>query len=276
MRLVSLASGSKGNAVLVSTDRTRILVDCGITAKRADESLKALGVEKGLGDIDALLLTHEHSDHIRGVKRLMSAWQIPVYATEGTLSSLARVTGDEYFRYAGRTLMEPVRADFELEIGDISILPFSTYHDAAEPCAYSFSAAGENGAGTAAAVLTDCGHYDDYITAHLTELDALLLEANHDPEMLARGPYPMALKRRIFSPRGHMSNPDAGELLAKVFAPRLKSVLLGHLSMENNTHRIALETVGRTLSALRGQEAADMLSLDVAPQNGLSRDLHFI
>ena len=274
MRLVSLASGSRGNATLLCAGETRILVDCGIAAKRADESLKALGIEKGLGGIDALLLTHEHTDHIKGVKRLMSAWQIPVYAGEGTLKALAGVSGDDYFRYAGRALMEPVRADFELEIGDISILPFATWHDAAEPYAYRFEAREENGRETAAAVLTDCGHYDDYIAAHLTELDALLLEANHDLQMLARGPYPMMLKRRILSPRGHLSNLDAGELLSRIFAPRLKSVLLGHLSMENNTQKVALDTVAGKLRELRGQEAVSMITLDAAPQNGISRDLH--
>ncbi len=269
MKLINLASGSKGNATLLCAGNTKVLVDCGVSAKYANEALKSAGIEEGLGGIDALLLTHEHSDHIRGVKRLMAAWNIPVYGTAGTLRALPGVTGDEYFNYAGRALMEAVRADFEFEIGELSIQPFSIYHDAAEPCAFRFESH-EGEQTSCAAVLTDCGHYDDYIIGHLTDLDAMLLEANHDLRMLTTGRYPMMLKRRILSGTGHLSNPDSGELLSKVFAPRLKSVLLGHLSQENNTPEIAAETVRRKLIELRGEEAAELVSLSTASQNRVS------
>lgn len=269
MKFVSLASGSSGNASFVCTDKTKILIDCGISARKTDTLLKSIGVSDGLKSIDAVLLTHEHSDHIKGAKRISSAYGIPIFASGGTIDSLAEATKDEYFNYAGRELTEQVRADFEFEIGDMSIIPFRIYHDAKEPCGYRIEAR-ENGRTAAVAVMTDCGHYDDYICDHLTELDAMLLEANHDPAMLAAGPYPMALKRRIMSDRGHLSNEAAGELLAKVFAPRLKSVVLGHISKENNTPELAERTVREGLSRLRGSKALSMLSIRTASQDKLT------
>lgn len=263
MKFLSLVSGSSGNASLIATDSTKILVDCGISAKKTDILLKEAGVENGLLEIDALILTHEHSDHIRGVKRAMSAYGIPVYGSEGTLSALSAATKDEYFNYAGRGLMEPVKADFEFSVGDIHILPFKIYHDAAEPYAYRFEVY-EADKCTETALMTDCGHFDDYISDHLTELDALLMEANHDPVMLQNGPYPMMLKRRIISGRGHLSNASAGELLANIFQPKLKRVKLGHLSKENNTPELAVATVRDKLISLRGAETAGMLDIAAA------------
>lgn len=270
MKFYSLVSGSSGNASLISSGSTNILIDCGISAKKTDALLKEAGLDGGLNDIDALLITHEHSDHIRGIKRVMSAYGIPVYGSEGTLSSLARTAKDEYFNYAGRELMEPVRADFELSIGDISITPFNIYHDAAEPVAYRFECA-EGESSKTAAVMTDCGHFDDYICAHLQELDALILEANHDLKLLADGPYPMNLKRRILSGIGHLSNPDSGKLLSKVCGKRLKSVRLGHLSRENNEPQLAVKTVREGLIKSGLEAEAAMLSVEAASPEQLTK-----
>ena len=272
MKMVSLASGSKGNCTLIRTDDACILVDCGISAKRTEEALRAVGLS--LRDVDALLLTHEHIDHIRGVKRLMSAYDIPVYATEGTLKNLARITGDEYFNYAGRDRMEMIHADREFQIGSVSILPFATYHDVAEPCGYRFEISQQQNdlrRHVSLAVMTDCGHYDDYIADHLMYLDAMLLESNHDRGTLANGPYPIYLKRRIMSSEGHLSNHAAGQLLTEILSPKMTSVLLGHLSQENNTHQRALGTVRDELAAAFGDAAADRIDLNVAPQDGLSK-----
>ena len=263
MKFYSLVSGSSGNASLISSGRTNILIDCGISAKKTDALLREAGLSGGLNDIDALFVTHEHSDHIRGIKRVMSAYSIPVYGSEGTLDSLAKAARDEYFNYAGRELMESVRADFEISIGDISITPFNIYHDAAEPLAYRFECCGEGGS-RAAALMTDCGHFDDYICDHLKELDALILEANHDLKLLADGPYPMMLKRRILSGIGHLSNPDSGKLLSKICGKRLKSVRLGHLSRENNEPQLAVKTVRESLIASGLEAEAAMLSLEAA------------
>ena len=271
MKMISLASGSKGNATLIRTAHQTILVDCGISAKRAEEALRQLGLS--LRDVDALLLTHEHIDHIRGVKRLMAAYDIPVYGTEGTLQGLGRVTGDEYFRYAGRDKMEVIRPDREFRLGDVNVLPFRIYHDVAEPCGFHFEMdqEGENlRRHVRFAVMTDCGHFDDYIADHLRYLDTLLLESNHDRGMLVNGPYPMALKRRIMSSDGHLSNHAAGQLLSEILSPKLQSVTLGHLSQENNTPETALKTVRQMLSEAFGPETAGRVELHVAPQDGLS------
>ena len=272
MKLVSLSSGSKGNATFICTDTTKVLIDCGISAKKADEGLKALGYS--LSSLDAVLLTHEHSDHIKGVKRIMQTCGIPVYATGGTLNNLSRVSGDEYFNYAGRELMEEIYIEKEFNVGDISFLPFRIYHDVAEPCGYRIAAdqEGENLRRHAElAVLTDCGHFDDRIADHLKLIDAMLLETNHDGGMLANGPYPMPLKRRIMSAVGHLSNNSAGQLIAEVMSPKLKSILLGHLSHENNTHELALNTVREEVSRVYGSDVGAALDMMVAPQEAVSR-----
>ncbi len=272
MKFVSLSSGSKGNATLICSDKTKILVDCGISAKKANEMLKVLGLS--LNEIDALLLTHEHTDHIKGARRLMQAYGIPVYATGGTLGNLARVTGDEYFNYSGRELMEEIYTDRGFLLGDIEVLPFRIYHDVAQPCAYRFELHQEGGdkrKHVEAAVITDCGHFDDEIRDHLKLLDVLLLEANHDRAMLTNGPYPMQLKRRIMSSDGHLSNNASGQLLSEIISPKLKAVLLGHLSHENNTHELALKTVKAELAGVYGEQLADNLDINVAPQDALSR-----
>ncbi len=269
MKFYSLVSGSSGNASLICSGETNILIDCGISAKKADELLKEAGLDAGLDDIDALFITHEHSDHIRGIKRAMSAYGIPVYGSEGTLDSLARAARDEYFNYAGRELMEPVRADFEINIGDISITPFNIYHDATEPVAYRFECS-EAGGSRAAAIMTDCGHFDDYICDHLMQLDALILESNHDLKLLANGPYPMNLKRRILSGIGHLSNPDSGKLLSNICGARLKSVRLGHLSRENNEPELAVRTVRESLIKSGLEAEAARLSLEAASPSQLT------
>ena len=274
MKFYSLVSGSSGNASLLSAGRTNILIDCGISAKKADTLLKEAGLSGGINDLDAVLLTHEHSDHIRGIKRIMSAYGIPVYGSTGTLKSLAQATRDEYFNYAGKKLMEAVRADFEVNIGEISFTPFDIYHDAAEPVAYRFETHEKHDA--SAAIMTDCGHYDDYICDHLTGLDALILESNHDPEKLAKGPYPMSLKRRILSGTGHLSNGDAGDLLSRIYEPKLKSVKLGHLSRENNTPELAISTVCDRFKILRGEEALRLISIETASCDQLTEVYDFL
>ena len=286
MKFVSLASGSSGNCTFVGTDTAKILIDCGISAKRIDESLRALGF--CAEELDAVFLTHEHTDHIKGLKRLMSAYHIPVYASAGTLSALSGALRDEYFNFAGRDLMHEVRADETIRINGLHVTPFRISHDAAQPFAYRMEAAqalslfadDANGADdgahgchvAAAAVATDLGYFDDEICRHLMGLDVLLLEANHDRGMLANGNYPMGLKRRIMSRAGHLSNNSCGQLLAEIVNPRLCHVFLGHLSRENNTPHAALETVEAELLRCLGPRARSMQlpEISVAPHDGMS------
>ena len=285
MIFVSLASGSSGNCTFVGTDTAKILIDCGISAKKIDESLRALGF--CASELDAVFLTHEHTDHIKGLKRLMSAYQVPVYASAGTLGSLARALRDEYFNFAGRPLMHEVRAAEPVMIRSLRVLPFAISHDAAQPFGYRMEATealslfddaagqeAENGCRTAAAaVATDMGYFDDAIRDQLLGLDVLLLEANHDRGMLANGPYPISLKRRIMSREGHLSNNSCGQLLAEIVNPRLRHVFLGHLSKENNTPQAALKTVREELLRALGSRAQEMMlpEISVAPHDGMSQ-----
>lgn len=263
MFFASLASSSSGNCTLLSTGKENILIDCGISAKRINDGLKELGL--CLEQIDAVLLTHEHIDHIKGLKRIMSGYSIPVYSSFGTYNNLAAVTKDEYFTYAGTELFHPVQADIDFYIGNTLVQPFKTYHDTPGPLGYRFEMEApvfEHDA--ACCVLTDCGHYDRYICSHLLNLDALLIESNHDVDMLMNGPYPMFLKRRIYSDCGHSSNASCAELLKNIYSPRLRNVLLAHLSDENNDPAKALSFVEREV-------AIPDLDISVAPKSETSK-----
>lgn len=233
MRLCSIASGSSGNCIYTGTDRTHLLVDAGISAKRIEAGLKDLQVEGK--DIEGLLITHEHSDHIKGVGILARRYGLPIYATEGTIAQMKKMT---CLGAIDEGLYHVVRADERFTIGDMEVEPFRISHDAAEPVAYRFEC-GEK----SAAVATDMGVYTDYIVEHLQGLDVLLLEANHDIQMLQVGPYPYPLKQRILGERGHLSNESAGQLLCKILHDNMKKIYLGHLSKENNYAELAYETV---------------------------------
>ena len=181
------------------------------------------------------MITHEHSDHIKGLGVLARKHHVPIYGTEETLREVAANTKlGEY----PKELLHPVLPDADFEIGDLTLEPFSIHHDAANPVAYRVSHEKKN-----VAVATDIGHFDQYTIDHLKDLDALLLEANHDVNMLETGPYPYYLKRRILGDHGHLSNENAGRLLNYILNDKLKHILLGHLSKENNYEALAYETV---------------------------------
>lgn len=233
MRLCSIASGSSGNCIYTGSDQTHLLVDAGISAKRIEAGLKELQLEGK--DIQGLLITHEHSDHIKGVGVLARKFGVPIYATEGTIAQMKETS---CLGKVDESLYHVIRADEHFQIGDVEIEPFQISHDAAEPVAYRFKSGGKS-----AAVATDMGFYNDYIVEHLKGLDVLLLESNHDIQMLQVGPYPYILKQRILGSRGHLSNESAGQLLCKVLHDNMKKIYLGHLSKENNYAELAYETV---------------------------------
>lgn len=233
MRLCSIASGSSGNCIYTGSDRTHLLVDGGISAKKIEAGLKELDLTGNV--IQGLLITHEHSDHVKGVGVLARRYGVPIYATEGTISQMKTMSS---LGVIDESLYHVVHAEEPFLIGDMKIEPFAISHDAAEPVAYRFSC-GEK----SAAVATDMGVYDDRIVAHLQGLDAVLLEANHDIQMLQVGPYPYPLKQRILGERGHLSNESAGQLLCRILHDRMKKIYLGHLSKENNYAELAYETV---------------------------------
>lgn len=233
MELCSIASGSSGNCIFVGTDRASVLVDAGISGKRVEMGLRS--IDRCAADMDGILITHEHSDHIKGLGVLARRYKLPIYATAGTIRAMSTMSG------LGKMpdgIFHEIRADEDFLIQDMTVKPFTIAHDAAEPVGYRFEC-GDKSVGIA----TDLGHYDNYTVEHLTRLDALLLEANHDVHMLQVGGYPYYLKQRILGDRGHLSNENAGRLLCRLLHDNLKTVLLGHLSKENNYEKLAYETV---------------------------------
>ena len=180
-------------------------------------------------------MTHEHSDHIKGLGVLSRKYHLPIYGTKETLDEIAACKTLGTFDTG---LLSPIEPDVDFQIGDLTVKPFKIDHDAVNPVAYRV----ENGS-KAVAVATDMGHFDQYVIDHLQKLDAILLESNHDVRMLETGPYPYYLKRRILGDHGHLSNENAGRLLCRLLHDNLKAIFLGHLSRENNYEELAYETV---------------------------------
>lgn len=259
MRMASIASGSSGNSIYIGSDQTHILIDAGISNKRIECGLRELGIEAD--ELSALLITHEHSDHIKGLKVFLKKHRIPVYASPGSLDEIRRMGLAEGFE----KLLVPISPECRTRIGDLTIKPFRIDHDAREPFAYRVSTGGK-----AVAVATDLGHYDEEVVEHLRNLDAVLVEANHDIRMLEAGPYPYHLKRRILSDFGHLSNESAGKLLCRIFHQGLKKIFLGHLSSENNYPSLAYEAVKCELCLLTGLSSGGEIPIEVAKRERLS------
>lgn len=250
MRLWVLGSGSGGNAVLIECEETRVLIDAGFSARRLAERMRQCGVDPA--SVDALLLTHEHSDHVSGVTNSVKRWGWPVFGTAGTLAALSAVPRDR---------LTTISAGASLTVGSITLETTATSHDAAEPVAYVATA---TRSGMRAAVVTDLGVVTDGVQAAIREVDVLVVESNHDLEMLHGGPYPYHLKRRIASPHGHLSNVDAGKLVTEVAHRGLQQLVLAHLSETNNTPRIAVEAMQTATRRARWRG-----KLTAAPQHGV-------
>ena len=233
MKLCSIASGSSGNCIFAGSDTTCLMIDTGISGKRIEEGLNEIGYTAR--DMDGILITHEHSDHISGLGVMARRYGIPIFATEGTRRGVlnSKSIGDIPLE-----LFQEIQPDADFVIGDIAVSPISISHDAAQPTAYVLRQGGKS-----MAVMTDLGRYDNYIIEHLQNLDLILLEANHDVHMLQAGKYPYYLKQRILGDRGHLSNELSGQLLSQILHDGLKTVILGHLSKENNYEQLAYETV---------------------------------
>ena len=233
MEFCSIASGSSGNCTFTSTGQATVLVDAGITGKRITEGVNSL--DRKMEEVDAILVTHEHIDHIRSLGVLSRKYHIPVYATGGTMRAIFCCSSLGKLDYS---LFHEIRADEPFAVKDLTIRPFRICHDAAEPVGYRMSSGGKS-----FAVATDMGCYDDYIVENLTGLDGILLESNHDVNMLQVGPYPYPLKCRILGEKGHLSNEVAGKLLCDILHDDMQTILLGHLSKENNYEALAYATV---------------------------------
>ena len=216
MRMMSIASGSSGNCIYVGDNNTHLLIDAGISKKRIEEGLNSIGLT--LSDMSGILVTHEHSDHIGGLGVVLRKHNIPVFGTNGTIEEAAKT---KYLDKVDLSLLNGVYADEDYEIGSLKIHPFSISHDAKEPCGYRISNFDDS---KAVAIATDMGHYNDYTVENLKDLDAILLEANHDIKMLQVGSYPYYLKQRILGSHGHLCNEMSGRLLDEILSERLKKI----------------------------------------------------
>ena len=233
VKLTSIASSSEGNCIYVGTDRTKLLVDCGISAKRIEQALTELDLT--VPQFHGILITHEHTDHIKGLGVLLRRYGLPVFATGKNIDAILQYKGlgkvDKHWFHA-------IDADRPFEIGDITAEASRVWHDAADPVCYSFRSEGVK-----ASIATDLGDYDEYLVEKIYGSDILFVEANHDVNMLQVGRYPYYLKRRILGRHGHLSNERCAQLIEDVASEKTKKVYLGHLSKENNYEKLAYETV---------------------------------
>ena len=246
-----LASGSKGNCTLVTAENgKRLLIDCGISARALTHALRAR--EVSLNEIKAILITHEHGDHISSCSSLSDAYHIPIFTNAVTMSTLKRKTG-----LRGGYYFEEV-TPFSL-LG-LEIRPFRTSHDAVYPVGYSLSDG--NSKFTYA---TDLGYFSESVKEEAKGSDLILIESNHDVDMLLKGPYPQPLKERILSSRGHLSNKNCADAIVELMNFGTKNFILGHLSEQNNTSDLALESTLERLTKLGATEGRDF-TIGVATQ----------
>lgn len=226
MKFASLGSGSAGNALLVCAGKTQLLMDCGFGLKDSIARLSSLGVAPG--HLTAIVVSHEHGDHVAGVARLARKFDLPVWLTHGTLRS-------QFNAFAGIAKCHEIDPHQLFSIGDLEIQPYPVPHDAAEPAQFVFCDGARR-----LGVLTDAGCSTPHIEAMLSGCDALVLECNHDVDMLMQGDYPYSLKQRVGGRLGHLSNQQAAALLSSLDTRRLQHLLAAHLSTKNNTAALAV------------------------------------
>lgn len=252
LSFVTLASGSSGNAALVSCGQTHILLDAGISARRITTALRGLGVEPK--ELSGVLITHEHTDHISGLATLTKQLSFPLYASSGTARALcAKLTALDENRVHSFT------PGASFEIGALAVETFPTPHDAAQSTGYALSCGGRK-----AAIVTDLGHVTPDVEEGIKGAHLLVAETNHDPEWLRSGSYPYFLKERILGSEGHLSNQDGARLICSAAAQGAKTVVLAHLSKDNNTPQRAYDTVAMALMR-QGAELERDVVLAVAP-----------
>ena len=246
-----LASGSRGNSTWIATEHTRLLVDAGLSKRETFARLGAVG-ERG-ETCDAILISHEHADHMSGLRRLALSLRRPVYLNEGTRAAIdwdPKITAFEGF-VPGERFM----------VGDIEVTPFSIPHDAADPVAFTFAAEGLK-----VGVVTDLGYIPEHVKQHLRGCHLLVFESNHDIEMLRVGPYPWFIKQRVMSRHGHLSNQATAEFLAEAYDGAAQVLVLAHLSETNNHPEIVRLTALEALSKRLNRGAPELhLATQSAP-----------
>jgi len=235
LKFCSLYSGSTGNSLFVQGNETKILVDAGVSAKKVTEALESIGED--IKEINAVIVTHEHIDHIKSIGTLSKKYNIPIYANLGTWNgienekSVIEIENKNYFKIGE-----------EFEIGDLKIKPFATSHDAMDSCGFSIEHDGKK-----ISIATDLGQVTKEVMNNLKKSKFILLEANYEPEVLRCCGYPYIIKKRIAGERGHLSNNDAGNTISKLVEDGLQNVMLGHLSKESNFPELAFNSVANEL-----------------------------
>jgi phosphoribosyl 1,2-cyclic phosphodiesterase len=259
LRVSILASGSAGNLTLLETESTRILVDAGLSKRETLARLAA--VERDFDHLDAVLITHEHTDHCNGLPQVLGLWKAPLYVTEATMGALQRTLPETF----GKRLrgVESIQAGQRFSIGDIDVHAFAIPHDAADPIGFTFRTDGVK-----VAICTDLGYMPELVKVHLRETHCMILESNHDLDMLKVGPYPWVVKQRVLSRTGHLSNHAVSEYLcdADGLDACVKYLVLAHISMENNNPDVARISAEEALNR-RPAEAAFTGELLVASQS---------
>ena len=258
MKFCSLYSGSSGNSIFIASDNTRVLIDAGLAGKKIDEALKHIGEEAS--SIDGIFITHEHIDHIKGVGVLSRKYDIPIYANDNTWAVMEKNIGkikEHNIRIMDRRS--------SIAIKDLEIRSFNIPHDAIAPVGYTVSSGGKN-----ASVVTDFGVFTEEIRDNIIDSDIILLESNHDINMLRMGPYPYNLKLRVLGENGHLSNEDCGNAIVNLLKnDKKKKIMLGHLSGTNNHPDLAYQTVVDVLSA-NGIRPGDDVTLQLASRHNPS------
>ncbi|AAK81463.1 phosphoribosyl 1,2-cyclic phosphodiesterase [Clostridium acetobutylicum] len=261
MKFCSLYSGSSGNSIFVASDNSKVLIDAGLSGKTIEKALKE--IKEDPNEIDGIFVTHEHSDHIKGVGVLSRKYNIPIYANELTwkamMNSIGKIKDDN---------IKIITQDY-IEIKDMNILNYKIPHDAASPCGYKILSGNKS-----ACVATDLGHFADEVKSKISDADVILLESNHDVEMLKFGPYPYPLKRRILSEVGHLSNEDCGKAIVDIAKKGKKKIILGHLSRTNNYPELAYKTVVNEL-VQNGIEIDGDISISMAKRDMPSNYIEF-
>jgi phosphoribosyl 1,2-cyclic phosphodiesterase len=241
LRFAALGSGSEGNAMVIEAQHesrtTRVLLDCGFSSKELDKRLAVVGLLAT--QLDAVLITHEHHDHAAGAYRVAKRWRLPLYATFGTLTAAYASVSPEWALHHELHYVTP---GLNFTIGDIQVHPIAVPHDAREPVQYRFSAAQRH-----FAVLTDAGCHTAQLQTALSGLHALVLECNHDAQMLRQSSYPPSLKQRILGDWGHLSNAQAAQLLATLDTGELQALWCAHLSQSNNTPALAQSALAQAI-----------------------------
>jgi phosphoribosyl 1,2-cyclic phosphodiesterase len=240
-----LASGSRGNCALVATSTTRILVDAGLSGRETFKRLRAIG--ERTEDISAIVITHEHSDHVAGLERLATKLNVPVFLTAHTHHAWNRAARDEDGALPELPKPEHFSAGCGFRVGDIEVMPFTIPHDAADPVGFTFRAEGVK-----IGFATDLGYMPTSVRQHLRGCTVLLIESNHDVEKLRSGPYPWSVKQRVMSRVGHLSNDALAEFFTSDYDGEAEYLVLAHLSEQNNHPEIARAAAEQALGGRLG------------------------